>query len=68
MAVFGMIVVADAVEIGGHNAPVVGTILAVVAFTEFDACNFSDCVRLWLPQAYRSNRALSLMGCGACLG
>ena len=32
--------VADAVEVGGHDAMVVVTILAVIAFAEFDACNF----------------------------
>ena len=38
---FGMVVIAWSVEIGGHDAAVVGAVLAVVAFAHFDAGDFS---------------------------
>ncbi len=44
VAVFGVVVVARAVQVGGHDAAVVhavaGAILAVVAFTQLDAGDF----------------------------
>ena len=46
VGVFRVVVVAGAVEVGGHDAAVVGAVagavLAVVAFAEFDAGNLGD--------------------------
>ena len=48
--IFGVVVVARAVQVGGHDATVVhsmaGTVLAVVAFAEFDASDFGNGVGL----------------------
>lgn len=50
VAVFRVIVVAGAVEVGGHDAAVVdavcGAVLAVIAFTELDAGDFGDGIGL----------------------
>lgn len=46
VAVFGVVVVADAVEVGGHHADEVGAILVAVGFAEFDAGNLGDGVGL----------------------
>ena len=50
MAVIWVVVVAGALEVGGHNAtvvhPVALAVLAVVAFTQFDASNLSDGIGL----------------------
>ena len=50
MAVFGVVVVARAIQVGGHDAAVVhavaGAVLAVVAFTQLDAGNLGDGIGL----------------------
>ena len=54
VAVIGVVVVAGAIEVGGHDAavvdPVACAVLAVVAFAELDAGNFGNGVGLirWL--------------------
>jgi hypothetical protein len=50
VAIFGVIVVTLAVEIGGHDATVVHAVaiavLAVVTFTQFDTSDFGDGIGL----------------------
>jgi hypothetical protein len=46
MGIFGMIVVVDAVEIGGHHGNEVGAILTVIASAHGDSGDFRHRIRL----------------------
>jgi len=46
VAVFGVVVVAGAVEVGGHDAAVVAPVLPVKALAEFDARDLGDGIGL----------------------
>ena len=46
MAVLGVIVVVGTVEVGWHDAYVVGTVLTIEVFAVLQSADFSQCIRL----------------------
>ena len=72
VAVFWMVVVARAIEVGGHNAAVVHsvavTVLAVVTFTELDASDFGNGIGSLVGSKTPVSKASSRMGCAAMRG
>ena len=50
VAVFGVVVVADSIQIGRHDAAVVGAVLSIVAFAEFYAGYF--CYGVWFVSRF----------------
>jgi len=68
MAAFQVEVVAGAIEIGRHQAPVVATVLPVIAFAQLDAGNLGHGVGSLVGSSVPVSSASSAMGCAASLG
>ena len=68
VAVLRVVVVAGAVQVGGHDAAVVAPVLAVVAFTQFDAGYFGDGIGFVGGFQLAQQQCVFINGLGGVLG